>query len=408
MLFEIPSDWCRVAMADVIASLEAGVSVNSEGRQCETGEIGVLKTSCVGGGSFNPAEHKAVLNGERGRVRVPVRADSIVLSRMNTPDLVGENAYVEEDQPGLFLPDRLWLLNTNRRADCRWLSFYMQSKFFRSQIDDIATGTSGSMKNISKARLAELSIFLPPLDEQRRIAEVLQSVDAAVASARTAEQQAQQTHRSLLEALFGSFAAGDPSHCDPVRLTEVCERVTYGFTNPMPTTDEGPWMVTALNVIRGEIDYETARHTSERAYNDLLTDKSRPTPGSILVTKDGTLGRVAVVDRPDICVNQSVAVLVPRQDRLIAEFLSFLLQSKTAQKRMLAESGGGSVKHIYITKLAAMEVGLPSLDAQKDLVAQAVQSLSVVKTAKSATRGLVDLRTTLFADLLSGHVRVPA
>src|ERR1700737_1224581 len=105
MSFETPSDWCHVALADVIASLDAGVSVNSEGRQCEAGEIGVLKTSCVGGGRFNPSEHKAVLNGERGRVRVPVRADSIVLSRMNTPDLVGENAYVEEDQPRLFLPD---------------------------------------------------------------------------------------------------------------------------------------------------------------------------------------------------------------------------------------------------------------------------------------------------------------
>jgi len=117
---------------------------------------------------------------------------------------------------------------------------------------------------------------------------------------------------------------------------------------------------------------------------------------------------VAVVDRPDICVNQSVAVLVPRQDRLIAEFLSFLLQSATAQKRMLAESGGGSVKHIYITKLAAMDVGVPSLDDQKDLIAQAFQSLAVIKTAKSATLGLVDLRTRLCADLLSGRVRVPA
>ena len=266
----------------------------------------------------------------------------------------------------------------------------------------------GGLVHIKKSELVRFEARIPPLDEQRRIAEVLLSVDAAVASARTAEQQAHQTHHCLLEAQFGAFAAGDPSHCDPIRLSDVCERVTYGFTNPMPTTDEGPWLVTALNVIRGEIDYETARHTSERAYNDLLTEKSRPTPGSILVTKDGTLGRVAVVDRPDICVNQSVAVLVPRQDRLIAEFLSFLLQSATAQKRMLAESGGGSVKHIYITKLAAMDVGVPSLDDQKDLIAQAFQSLAVIKTAKSATLGLVDLRTRLCADLLSGRVRVPA
>lgn len=154
-------NWPRVRLADLVVSLDAGVSVNSEGRPRQSDEIGVLKTSCVSGGRFNPAEHKTVLSRERSRVRVPVRADSIILSRMNTPDLVGENAYVDTDHPELFLPDRLWLLRTSERADCRWLSYFMQSELFRSQLSDIATGTSGSMKNISKARLAALSLRLP-------------------------------------------------------------------------------------------------------------------------------------------------------------------------------------------------------------------------------------------------------
>ena len=173
----IPADWSHVVLGDLIASLDAGVSVNSESRPCDKGEVGILKTSCVSGGRFNPDEHKAVLPTERERVRVSVRADSIILSRMNTPDLVGENAYIEADQPHLFLPDRLWLLKTNEYATCRWLSFYMQSVPFRRQIDDIATGTSGSMKNISKGRLRDLQVILPPADEQRRIVEVLMSVD---------------------------------------------------------------------------------------------------------------------------------------------------------------------------------------------------------------------------------------
>jgi type I restriction enzyme S subunit len=177
----IRREWPTVALGELIASLQAGVSVNSENRPCEEGEIGVLKTSCVSGGRFNPGEHKAVLENERERVRIPVEGNSIILSRMNTPDLVGENAYIEADQTRLFLPDRLWLLKTNTDADCRWLSFYMQSARFRRQIDDIATGTSGSMKNISKGRLRDLQVSLPSVDEQLRIVEVLASVDRVIA-----------------------------------------------------------------------------------------------------------------------------------------------------------------------------------------------------------------------------------
>lgn len=139
---------------------------------------------------------------------------------------------------------------------------------------------------------------------------------------------------------------------------------TYGFTNPMPTTDRGPYMVTAKDIREGKIDYESARHTSAEAFIDQLTDKSRPRIGDVLLTKDGSIGRVAVCDRENICINQSVALLRPN-GRILPKFLSYLLQAPVYQRRMESDSDGSTIKHIYITRVDKMPVSVPNLTEQQ-------------------------------------------
>ncbi|WP_191555765.1 restriction endonuclease subunit S [Brevundimonas aurantiaca] len=173
-----------IRLGDLIETLEAGVSVNSEGRSAASDEIGILKTSCVSAGYFEPTEHKTVLESERSRVRVPVSGDSIIISRMNTFELVGANAFVDADYADLYLPDRLWLLKTNSRVRVRWLAFYMKTAKFREQVISIATGTSGSMKNISKGRLNDLIVYVPDDQRQTEDIDALSAVEAALLAAR--------------------------------------------------------------------------------------------------------------------------------------------------------------------------------------------------------------------------------
>lgn len=97
-------------LAALVASISSGCSVNADDRPPSAGEYGVLKTSAVGGGRFRPLESKAVWPREVSRLNCPVEAGMILFSRMNTPQLVGENAFVDQDHPGLFLPDRLWAI----------------------------------------------------------------------------------------------------------------------------------------------------------------------------------------------------------------------------------------------------------------------------------------------------------
>ena len=147
-------------------------------------------------------------------------------------------------------------------------------------------------------------------------------------------------------------------------LSLFISRVTYGFTNPMPTTDEGPFLVTAKDVHDGRIDYSTARRTSWDAYRNAVTDKSRPRVGDILLTKDGSIGRVAVCDRPGVCINQSVALIQPNE-RTDSRFLKYLLEAPHYQDRMEGDSDGTTIKHIYITRVDKMQVAVPPLEEQR-------------------------------------------
>ena len=61
-----------------------------------------------------------------------------------------------------------------------------------------------------------------------------------------------------------------------VKLDDCLELITYGFTNPMPDSKSGPWKVTAKDIVNGKINYSSARHTSKEAFENELTDKSRP------------------------------------------------------------------------------------------------------------------------------------
>jgi type I restriction enzyme S subunit len=162
-----------------------------------------------------------------------------------------------------------------------------------------------------------------------------------------------------------SAEVGDvPRHWDVAPLSAFVTRVTYGFTNPMPTTDDGPFMVTAKDVHSGRIDFSTARHTSWDAYRNKLTDKSRPRINDVLLTKDGSIGRVAICDRADVCINQSVALLQPSSN-MDPRFLKYLLETPYYQHRMEGDSDGTTIKHIYITRVDKMTVAVPPLPEQR-------------------------------------------
>lgn len=200
----LPEGWKKIQLRCLVASLDGGVSVNGEDRQIGEGEKGVLRVSSVSNGIFRPEEHKAILNGEVEQARVSPKANRIIVSRSNTELLVGASAYVEESHPNLFLSDKLWQIEpySEKEMSVRWLAYWLGSDTVRTHLSRLGTGTSGSMKNISKDGLLSLWVPVPPPKEQSRIANLLQDWDIAISKTEGLLANSQYQKQGLMRELL--------------------------------------------------------------------------------------------------------------------------------------------------------------------------------------------------------------
>lgn len=199
-------DWETEPLASVVADLEAGVSVNSiaSANHAATGELGVLKTSCIADGTFDPTEFKVIDSRDLDRAKLNPRRNTLIISRMNTPNLVGEVGFVEHDYPNLFLPDRLWMTRFRPESGIcpRWLAYVLSSTATKQAIKDLASGTSGSMKNIAKAKLLALPLAFPSAREQEAIATILSDMDSELFSLEARRNKTRALKQGMLQELL--------------------------------------------------------------------------------------------------------------------------------------------------------------------------------------------------------------
>jgi type I restriction enzyme S subunit len=179
----------------------------------------------------------------------------------------------------------------------------------------------------------------------------------------------------------------------------------------MPTTEEGPYMLTAADIEFGRVNYEQARQTSEDAFLNTLSDKSKPLRGDLLLTKDGTLGRVTVFDGAHVtCISQSIALLRLMQEKVCSDFVSISLMGASYQTKMLFDAGGTTIKHIYISVLSKMNIALPGIEEQKEIVLALKNRLlridQLADKAQSVSILLQERRTALISAAVTGKIDV--
>ncbi|MEZ5326648.1 MAG: restriction endonuclease subunit S [Verrucomicrobiales bacterium] len=201
-----------------------------------------------------------------------------------------------------------------------------------------------------------------------------------------------------------------PEHWEVTPINHLAERLSYGFTNPMPTADEGPLMLTANDVDYGRVKYESARRTNVEAFTEDLTAKSRPEKDDILITKDGTLGRVAVHDGQLACINQSVASLRVHAKVVRPSFMAACLLASVYQDRMIFEAGGTTIKHIYISRLGKMPIAYPAIPEQEGICAYLDEETIKFDTLTAEAQRAIDLlqerRTALISAAVTGQIDV--
>lgn len=163
-----PKGWPVKKLGDHIANIEAGWSATGEPRLPNDDEDAVLKISAVTSGAFLPDECKAVPVHSRDVPR-PRRGD-LLMSRANTRELVAATCLVEEDAPRRFLPDKLWRLNFGPTMRAEYFRYLLWDHTIRANLTRSATGTSGSMLNVSMAKLMAYEVISPPFALQAKFA----------------------------------------------------------------------------------------------------------------------------------------------------------------------------------------------------------------------------------------------
>lgn len=169
-----PKGWEIMSMCQVIKTIEVGWSANNEERRCQGDEWGVLKVSAVSSGCFKPFEHKAVVEPEFKKSPIVPRQGDLLFTRANTRELVAATCLVEKDYQHLFLSDKIWRIIPNPDvANVEYLKVLLSDSKFRNLLAQKATGTSGSMLNVSQKKLLEMNAPIPSLAAQQKFAEIL-------------------------------------------------------------------------------------------------------------------------------------------------------------------------------------------------------------------------------------------
>ena len=272
--------------------ISSGVSVNSEDIPVVNNiDFGILKTSCVSNGFFMPNKNKKVLPFECVRVKQSVEVGSLIISRMNTPLLVGEVAYISKSYCNLFLPDRLWSVRTKNSYDPYWLASYLITPKIKFRLKELATGTSGSMKNISQSSFMSIKLCAPKLQEQQKIASFLTSVDSKIS-------QLTEKHRLLKEYKKG-----------------VMQQI---FSQQLRFKDEDgkvfpEWKFVPLNKLANK----QSQKNRDKTVKEVLTNSAKH--GILLqssyfdkeIAKEDNTDNYHVVDVDDFVYNPRISVLAP-------------------------------------------------------------------------------------------------
>jgi type I restriction enzyme S subunit len=196
-----PKGWPVVELGDVISRITGGKNIEAGNG---TSKYRIMKVSAVTSGIFKAHESKPAPDDHIPAEDHHVRPGDFLFSRANTSELVGAVAIAEDVPEGLLLPDKIWRIEwTPTRIEPRFAYSLLRSSEIRRIFAVIGSGTSGSMKNISQAKLVRVPIPLPPLDIQSAFAEQASRLESFARHLDAAAAKAEAMAAGLSAEVFG-------------------------------------------------------------------------------------------------------------------------------------------------------------------------------------------------------------
>ena len=301
----------------------------------------------------------------------------------------------------------------DRQLQHKFLYYYLSS------IVDLlnSLGTGATFKELSGGKLKEVTIPVPPLPEQQPIVGILDEAFEGIATAKANAEKNLQNARALFEsvlnvAIQGKLIPQNPGDASVADLLSQIEKLRSGAisqgrakpvkTSPIETDDEyqlelpkswkwaqlecltvgisdgvhkkpeysadGIPFITVKNLTAGPgICFDDLNYITQADHEDFIR-RTHPEKGDILITKDGTIGVVRLIDTDiEFSIFVSVALIKPVMHEL-APYLVYALCASCVQGQIVPQ--GAALKHLYLVDLRRLAVPLPPLSEQKRIVAK--------------------------------------
>lgn len=343
----------------------------------------------------------------------------VLLSHKGT---VGKVAWVPNNSPAFVCsPQTTFWRSTDAKIEPRYLLFFLQSPNFRAQLRSFQ-GDTDMAPYVSLTNQRRLRVTLPPLPEQRRIANVLGALDDKIELNRKMNQTLEAMAQALFKSWFIDFD-GIPdsdlvdSELGPIprgwevwKLIDCCSKIGSGATprgGSKAYLDEGTNLIRSQNVHDFDFRWRGLVHISDIAADKLRGVTVQAHDVLINITGDSIL-RTCVVNSSLLParVNQHVAIVRPKPF-LPSEVVHLFLLSSRTKTWLLGQSSGATRKAITKGHLQELSIALPSRE-RLTFMGEKLRVIYDKRNANEAeSRTLAALRDALLPKLISGEIRVP-
>lgn len=256
-----------------------------------------------------------------------------------------------------------WIICRGDSFDSSYLRHYLLSNDFHRQFMNTVAGVGGSLVRARPAQVRAIELPLPPLEEQRRIAAILDRADAICTKRRQVLAHLDSLTQSIFHEMFGTGAW-------PIdQIGNYLEFLTSGSRGwAKYYATEGDKFIRIQNVKGGHIDQSDMAHVVPPD-----TAEGRRTAvraGDVLLSITADLGRTAVI--PDgfgtAYINQHLAIL--RAPSLNSRYIADFFESPKGQRQILGKDRGATKAGLNFDDIRSVSIPIPPTAAQERYAAK--------------------------------------
>lgn len=306
------------------------------------------------------------------------KGDILICASSGSKHLVGKSVLIKENTNFTF--GAFCKVIRTEKISSRFLEYFFQSQEYRNLINQVVSGTN--INNIKNEHIDNIMIPLPPINEQQRIVNIIESLFAKLDRAKelienTLAQFEQNKMAILHKAFTGELTAKwrkenniDLSSWQDYQLKDICEKITDGTHNSPINTDLGDYMyITAKNIKEEGIDLSKITYVSSDIHEKIYA-RCNVEFGDVLYIKDGATTGIATINtiKEQFSLLSSVAVLKPKKNKLLAKYLVYKLNSNEVRNMMINNMSGVAITRLTLTKIKRAKMKFPTIEEQQEIV----------------------------------------